>query len=85
MIQLSHLYMTTGKNLALPIQTFVRKVMFLLFNVLSRFVVAFLPRKKKKRIKYTLIEEINVREEEDVVAGGLESCRKASWRWEDLI
>ena len=41
MVQLSHLYMTTGKTIALTTPTFVGKVMSLLFNVLSRFVVAF--------------------------------------------
>ena len=46
MIQFSHPYMTTGKNIALTRQTFVGKVMFLLFNMLSRFVIAFLPRRK---------------------------------------
>jgi len=46
MVQLSHLYMTTGKIIALTIQTFVRKMMCLLFNMLSRFVIAFLPRSK---------------------------------------
>ena len=46
MVQLSHPYMTTGKTIALMIQTFVGKVMFLLFNMLSRFVIAFLPRSK---------------------------------------
>ena len=45
-VQLSHSYMTTGKTIALTIQTFVGKVMSLLFNMLSRFVVAFLPRGK---------------------------------------
>ena len=44
MVQLSHLYMTTGKSIALTTQTFVGKVMSLLFNKLSRFVTAFLPR-----------------------------------------
>ena len=44
--QLSHPYMTTGKTIALAIQTFVGKVMSLLFNMLSRLVVAFLPRSK---------------------------------------
>ena len=43
MVQLSHLYMTTRKIIALTIQTFVGKVMFLLFNTLSRFGIAFLP------------------------------------------
>ena len=46
MVQLSHPYMTTGKTIALTIQTFVSKVMFLLFNMLSRFVIAFLSREK---------------------------------------
>ena len=44
MVQLSHLYMTTGKSIALTLWTFVSKVMPLLFNMLSRFVIAFLPR-----------------------------------------
>ena len=42
--QLSHLYITTGKTIALTIWIFVGKVMSLLFNTLSRFVIAFLPR-----------------------------------------
>ena len=45
-VQLSHLYMTTGKTTALTIWTFVSKVMSLLFNMLSRFVTALLPRSK---------------------------------------
>ena len=43
-VQLSHPYMTPGKTIVLTIQTFVRKVMSLLFNMLSEFVIAFLPR-----------------------------------------
>ena len=46
MAQLSHLYMTTGNIIALTIQTFVGKQMSLLFNTLSRFVIAFFPRSK---------------------------------------
>ena len=46
MIQLSHLYMTTGKTIVLTIWTFVGKVISLLFNMLSRFAIAFLPRNK---------------------------------------
>jgi len=45
-VQFSHPYMTTGKIIALTRQTFVDKVMFLLFNVLSRLVITFLPRSK---------------------------------------
>ena len=44
MVQLSHPYMTTGKTIALTIWTFVRKVVSLLFNILSRLVIIFLPR-----------------------------------------
>ena len=46
MVQFSSLYMTTGKIIALTIQTFAGKVMSLLFNMLSVFVIAFLPRSK---------------------------------------
>ena len=45
-VQLSHLYMTTGKTIALTRRTFLGKVMSLYFNVLSRLVIAFLPRSK---------------------------------------
>ena len=44
MVQLSHSYMTTGKTIALTIQTFVGKGLSLLFNMLSRFDIAILPR-----------------------------------------
>ena len=46
MVQLSHLYRTTGKTIALTRWTFVGKVMSLLFNMHSRFVIAILPRSK---------------------------------------
>ena len=46
-VQLSHLYMTTGKTIALTKWTFVGKVMSLLFNMLSRLVIAFLPRSRR--------------------------------------
>ena len=45
-VQLSHLNMIVGKTTALSIYTFVSKVIYLLFNTLSRFVIAFLPRSK---------------------------------------
>ena len=51
-VQLSHPYMTTGKTLALTRQTFVSKVMSLLFNMLSRLVIAFLPRSKHLLISW---------------------------------
>ena len=46
-VQLSHPYMTTGKTIALTRQTFAGKVMSLLFNMLSRLVISFLPRSKR--------------------------------------
>ena len=46
MVQLPHPYMTTGRTIALTIQTFVGKMMTLLFNALSRFVIGLLPRSK---------------------------------------
>ena len=52
MVQLSHPYMTTGKTMALTRQTFVGKVMSLLFNMLFRFVIAFLSRSKHLLISW---------------------------------
>ena len=52
MVQLSHPYMTTGKTIALTRWTFVGKVMSLLFNMLSRLVIAFLPRSKHLLISW---------------------------------
>ena len=51
-LQLSHPYMTNGKTIALTILTFVSKVMSLLFNMLSRFVIAFIPRSKHLLISW---------------------------------
>ena len=50
--QLSHPYMTTGKTIVLTIRTFVGKVMSLLFNMLSRLVITFLPRSKHLLISW---------------------------------
>ena len=52
MVQLSHPYMSTGKTIALTRQTFVGKVMSLLFNMLSRLVIAFLSRSKRLLISW---------------------------------
>ena len=51
-IQLSHLYMTTGKTIAFTIKTFVGTEMSLLFNILSRFVIAFIPRSRHLLISW---------------------------------
>ena len=51
-VQLSHPHMTTGKTIALTRQTFVSKIMPLLFNMLAKFVIAFLPRSKRLLISW---------------------------------
>ena len=51
-VQLSHLYMTTGKTIALTRRTLVGKVMSLLLNILSRLIIAFLPRSKRLLISW---------------------------------
>ena len=52
MVQLSHPYMTSGKTIALDYDTFVGKMISLLFNMLSNFVIAFLPRCKHVLISW---------------------------------
>ena len=54
-VQLSLLYMTTEKTIALTVWTFVDKVMLLLFNMLSRFVIAFLP---KKSVQFSSVTQL---------------------------
>ena len=51
-VQLSHPYMTTGKTIALTRRTFVDKVMSLLFNILSRLIIIFLPSRKRLLISW---------------------------------
>ena len=52
MVQVSHLYMTTGKTVALTIWAFLGQVVFFIFNMLYRFVIAFLPRSKHLLISW---------------------------------
>ena len=52
MVQLSHLYMTSGKTIALTVWTFVGKVTSLFFNMLSRFAIVFLPKSKHLLISW---------------------------------
>ena len=65
-VQLSHPYMTTGKTIALTRQTFVSKVMSLLFNILPRLVTTFLPRSKHLLISWlkpssaVILDDINL-------------------------
>ena len=57
-VQLSHPYMTTGKTIALTRRTFVGKVMSLLFNMLSRLVITFIPRSKRLRFPLQLLRVV---------------------------
>ena len=59
-VQLSHRYMTTGKTIALTKHTFVDKVMSLLFNILSRLVITFLPRSKPLLISWLQSPSVSV-------------------------
>ena len=65
-VQLSHPYMTTGKTIALTRWTFVDKVMSLLFNILSRLVIAFLPRSKHVLISWLLSPSAVILEPEKI-------------------
>ena len=57
MVQLSHPYMTTRKTIALTLWTFVSKVMFLLFNMLSRFVISF---SSKDHVSFNFITSVTI-------------------------
>ena len=65
MVQVSHPHMTTRKTIVLTIQTFVSKVMSLLFNMLSRLVIAFLPRSKCLLISWLQSRSVVILEPEE--------------------
>ena len=67
-VQLSHPYMTTGKNIALTRQIFVDKVMLLPFNMLSRLVITFLPRSKRLLISWLQSSSVVILEPKKVVS-----------------
>ena len=74
MVQLSYTHMTTGKIIALTMQTFVGKMMSLLFNTLPRFVIAFLPRSKHLLILWlqsptAVIKAIQISKKEILLTG----------------
>ena len=66
-VQLSHPYMTTGKTIALTRRTFVGKVMSLLFNMLSRLVITFLPRSERLLISWLQSPSAVILEPEKIV------------------
>ena len=65
-VQLSYPYMTTGKTIALTRWTFVSKVMSLLFNMLSRLVITFLPRSKHLLISWLQSPSVVILEPKDI-------------------
>ena len=82
MVQLSHSYMTTVKTIASTIQTFVGKVMSLLFNTLSRFVIAFLPRNKHFLISWLQSPPVLILEHKKIVCHCFHFSPKY-WPWGD--
>ena len=82
MLQLSHSCMTTGKTIALTRQTFVGKVMSLLFNMLSRFVIAFLPRSKCLLISWLQSPSAVILESQKIVSHCFH-CFTISLPWSD--
>ena len=77
MVQLSHPYMSTGKTIALTLQTCVGKVMSLLFNMLSRLVIAFLPRSKCLLISWLQSLSAVILESKKVQLGGSHESSRA--------
>ena len=67
-VQLSHPYMTTGKTIALTRWIFVSKLMSLLFNILSRFVIAFLPRSKHLLISWLQLPSAVILESKTIIS-----------------
>ena len=65
-VQLSHLYMTTGKTIALTRQTFLSKVMSPLFNMLSRLVITFLPKSKHLLISWQQSPDVVILEPQKI-------------------
>ena len=79
MVQLSNLYITTGNTIALTIWTFFGKVISLLFNTLSRFVLAFLPRSKRLNFMAAVTVHSDFGEQENYVTVSIVSlsiCRE---------
>ena len=73
-VQLSHPYMTTGKTIALTRWTFVGKVMSLLFNMLSRLVITFLPRSKRLLISWLQSPSAVILEPKNIKVGHCFHC-----------
>ena len=81
-VQCSHSYMTTGKTIALTRWNFVGKVMSLLFNMLSRLIIAFLPRSKYLLISWLPSPSAVILEPKKIVSYSFH-CFPICWPWSD--
>ena len=84
-VQLSHPYMTTEKNIALTRWTFVSKVMSLLFNMLSRLVIAFLPRSKHLLISWLQLPSAVILEPPKIKSDTVSTVSPSIILYQDLI
>ena len=82
-VQLSHPYMTTGKTIALTRWTFVDKVMSLLFNMLSRLVITFLPRSKSLLISWLQSPSAVILEPRKIKSATVFHCFPIYLPWSD--
>ena len=82
-VQLSHPYRTTGKTIALTRQTFVGKVMSLLFNMLSRLVITFLPRSKCLLISWLQSPSAVILEPRKIKSDTVSRCFPVYFPWSD--
>ena len=83
MVQLSHQYMTNGKTIALTTWTFVSKVMSMLFNAQSKFVIAFLPRSKYLLISWLQSPSAMILEPRKIKSSPLLLFPHLHWSWSD--
>ena len=81
--QLSHPYMTTGKTIALTRRTFVGKVMSLLFNMLSRLVITFLPRSKRLLISWLQSPSAVILEPPKIKLSTISTVSPSNFPWSD--
>ena len=83
LVQLSHPYMTTEKTIALTRRTFVDKIMSLLFNMLSRLVITFLPRSKRLLISWLQSPSAVILEPIKIKSATVSHCFTIYFPWSD--
>ena len=85
MVQLSHPHVTAGKTIALHVQNFVSQVMSLLFNMLSQFVIAFLPKSKCLLISWLLSPWTVILELKKIKSAMLSTSSSSARKWWDQM